>query len=122
MNKTIFARLKIPKVKAATLPKGQDGATWYAGSPNAVILCKKGDFCFDPGTFDIYKCIVGGNYNAAAWELVCTLDPTGEIKQILADLETNPIMKAWFGTKEEYNAMTEADRNKYELHFIEEGS
>ena len=28
----------------------------------------------------------------------------------------------WFGTREEYNSMSEEERNIYDLHFIEEGS
>lgn len=28
----------------------------------------------------------------------------------------------WFGTRAEYNAMTQDEKNMFELHFIEEGS
>lgn len=139
-------------IAARILTKGQDGATWYTGSPDTVTLCKKGDLCFDSVTFDIYKCIIGGNSNTAVWEWVCNLNnlnqitefintykdkiedilkdldnQAGAIKQdvkIMLDMLTNSqaYKPWWFGTREEYNSMTEAERNKYKLHFVEEGS
>lgn len=122
MESKVYITDFLSRVIVKTLPKGRDGNTWHRGTPDSVSLCKKGDFCFDENTFNIYYCVSGGNSNTAVWEFVCCLDPTGEIRQILAELNANPITKAWFGTREEYNAMTSDERNMYDLHFIEEGT
>ena len=121
-KKYVYGEKNKTVLTARLLSKGKDGATWHSGALESITSCKKGDFCFNPDTFEIYKCFYGGNSNTAVWEFVCCLDPTGEIRQILAELNANPITKAWFGTREEYNAMTSDERNMYELHFIEEGT
>lgn len=118
------------KIIAKTLAKGKDGATWYSGDPAAIPSCKTGDFCFDPETYDIYKCTKGGIGTAAVWETVCNLDPTGEIDELKEEyyalLDQLSDMAAfspwWFGTRKEYNALTAEEKAEYALHFIEEGS
>ena len=118
------------KIIAKTLAKGKDGATWYSGDPAAIPSCKTGDFCFDPGTYDIYQCMVGGFGKDALWESICNLDATGEIgklrteyTELLASLSDMAAFSPWwFGTRAQYNAMTSEEKAEYSLHFIEEGS
>lgn len=118
------------KIIANILAKGKDGATWYSGDPAAISYCKTGDFCFDPASFDIYQCMIGGVGKNALWETVCNLDATGEIKrlqneyqELLASLTDIPAFCPWwFGTRAQYNAMSNDEKEAYSMHFIEEGS
>lgn len=120
----------VQKVIVKTLAKGKDGATWYSGYPSDIPYCKAGDFCFNAETFDISHCVSGGDSNSAEWEVVCNLDVSGQIDRLRSDysalLESLSDIPAfcpwWFGTRNEYNAMTAEERNGYSLHFIEEGS
>ncbi len=143
-------------INVRTLAKGKDGTTWYSGTLDTVLSCKKGDFCFDYSGFDIYKCVKGGNPETSSWEWVCNLNNLNQITEFISknqkeiesalnnlntqaeSLSTDVLNKVnlmlkkitdsaaykpwWFGTREEYNAMTSDERNKYELHFIEEGT
>lgn len=118
----VYGKYDKKRIKVRILQKGKDGSTWYSGDVSSISLCKTGDFCLNPDTFDILKCTSGGSPDTAQWETVCNLDATGEIKQILAELEANPITSAWFGTRDEYNALTQEEREAFELHFIEEGT
>lgn len=134
MNEIVVARLKIPKVIAATLQKGQDGATWHSGDVKTVMSCKNGDYCFNPDTFDIYKCIGGGNADISQWEWICNLNNLDkindflnssrqELQKLIDSVIESPAYKPWwFGTREEYNSISEEERNIYDLHFIEEGT
>lgn len=143
---------KTPRVTVKTLAKGKDGSTWYAGAPNSVQSCVTGDFCFDPETFNVYKCTNGGTPQFAQWELICNLNNLNKIMEFIntyqndlemlignfrhqADLIKQDVLNTldkisnssaykpwWFGTREEYNAMSQSEINKYELFFVEEGS
>ena len=117
-----------PKAVAVTLMKGRDGTVWYVGTPDGVGSCKTGDFCFDPDSYDLFR------YSDGAWGLLCNINNldrieefidgyTGKIEAIISQVTDSPCYKPWwFGTREEYNAMTAEQRAAWELHFIEEGS
>ena len=130
VKKYVFGSYNNQYAKVRLLTKGKDGATWYSGDPAAISYCKTGDFCFDPETYDIYKCKKGGIGTAAEWDCICNLDATGEIgklrteyTELLASLSDMAAFSPWwFGTREEYNAMTSEEKAEYSLHFIEEGS
>lgn len=119
---------KTPKVIAEALAKGKDGTTWYVGDCEDIKNCKAGDFCFNSDSYDIHRFVNGG------WTFVCNLNNLEKIEefiaeyksiieQLIAELKNSPTYRPWwFGTKDEYNSMTQDERNMYELHFIEEGS
>ncbi len=128
MSNTFSIIKKTPKVVAETLKKGKDGTMWYVGCCEDITDCKAGDFCFDPDNYDIYRFVNG------SWGFVCNLNNLDKIQQfideyqpiierLIKEINNSPAYKSWwFGTKDEYNAMTQDEKTMYELHFIEEGS
>lgn len=145
MKNRVYISDNAEKVKAKSYPSGNDGATWFSGEYTAVEMSRKGDHCFNGATFDIHRCIEGGKPGVAKWEFVCNLNNLEQIKEFIGYANTvaeeliaevrNNTDKAikelvdspannpwWFGTREEFNALTEETKGEYVLFFIEEGT
>jgi hypothetical protein len=120
--------VKQNKVNAETHGRGIDGATWYLGTPEKIETFKSGDFCFDDENFDIYRCEKG------EWVLLCNLNNLHLIyelcekykimlQELVDNAKEHPSYREWwFGTREEYNSLTQDERNEKLIYFIEEGT
>lgn len=125
---SVNVSVKQSNVQAETYKRGIDGATWYLGSPKELESYKSGDFCFDDDNLDIYRCEKG------EWVLLCNLNNLHLIyelcekyekmfQELVDNAKKHPSYREWwFGTREEYNSLTNDERNEKLIYFIEEGT
>lgn len=125
---SVNVSVKQSNVQAETYKRGIDGATWYLGSPEELESYKSGDFCFDDNNLDIYRCEKG------EWVLLCNLNNLHLIyelcdkyekmfQELVENAKQHPSYREWwFGTREEYNSLTNDERNEKLIYFIEEGT